>query len=279
MDSDTVPDDKISSEAPSDDQPTAALEPLASPGVAAAEPSGIPSGSDSSGAHYALNGEPPNLSDSQAVLTPAQKKQLALARGSETAMDWVYSCRGRGWGVKVVTIDVEVAGASEKITEIGMVVADVQAGKQQNLHYIVDENKDLFAFGQDPAARQRFIHGESVTLPLSDVVDRVNCILASMLEAGIGLLVGHAAGNDVKWLTSAGIAVQHLPIYDTDAMHKAYLGHPGSTKLEKLGIHYGVECAGDMHNAGNDAWLTWNVLQAQWKRRFCSFLVDPDVRP
>jgi hypothetical protein len=107
-----------------------------------------------------------------------------------------------------------------------------------------------------------FLYGKTQTVPMADMNEICQRIVAWESQYGEITLVGHAVKNDIKYLQQAGVYA-FCPFFegiiDTQQVFLDEAVQP--KKLERCVEEYGESMAG-MHNAGNDAvWTMWVAMK------------------
>ncbi|OQO03828.1 hypothetical protein B0A48_10469 [Cryoendolithus antarcticus] len=228
--------------------------------------------------------EPPEVE--QELLSPQQMAQLKYLHA---VLGLVESrTPASGSHPYFVAIDCEAYEHDQaKITEIGVSVLDVKhtrsksAGSDgsawypaiQHLHLRPIEYRHLVNRNFIKGCPDEFNYGESTFIPLNDVGRILSRIFASpgdlysasdltisipAAAAPDSILVGHALGNDTKYLSSLGCSLNNI-VARIDTQKICGVGKHSQPGLAKLLRALGIEAKG-LHNAGNDAAFTMMAM-------------------
>ncbi|KAK6420840.1 hypothetical protein LTR95_016892 [Oleoguttula sp. CCFEE 5521] len=228
--------------------------------------------------------EPPEVE--QELLSPQQMAQLKYLHEVLGLVD--SRTPASGSHPYFVAIDCEAYEHDQaKITEIGVSVLDVKhtrsksAGSDgsdwypaiQHLHLRPIEYRHLVNRNFIKGCPDEFNYGESTFVPLTDVGRILSRIFASpgdlystpdltisipATAAPDIILVGHALGNDTKYLSSLGCSLNNI-VARIDTQKICGVGKHSQPGLAKLLRALGIEAKG-LHNAGNDAAFTMMAM-------------------
>eukprot|EP00933_Yihiella_yeosuensis_P014422 TRINITY_DN12953_c0_g1_i1.p1 TRINITY_DN12953_c0_g1~~TRINITY_DN12953_c0_g1_i1.p1 ORF type:complete len:464 (-),score=125.70 TRINITY_DN12953_c0_g1_i1:46-1392(-) len=183
----------------------------------------------------------------------------------------------------------------QKITEIGIAVVEVLPSKSKSdianselqndesiaasckfrhRHFLIEEHLELRNGKFVADNKDGFLFGVSEVLRLDDAVREVS----KELNAA-NFIVGHAVQGDLEWLRKAGVvgiskkktSKEDSKIIDTQVLASASEKNPGRS-LKALANCYSLE-PDNLHNGGNDAAFTLQVMLAQ-----CKFAFDKPAR-
>lgn len=190
-------------------------------------------------------------------------------------LEWVY-----GRNLVLICIDIESYERATKnslyILEVGIAIYDPRG--QQHLgtpniktfHLVLDNNLLMKNGRYVPNHREYFMGRELWRMSRKSIVSFTQGLLDYYdgLNGWPAVLVGHGVQNDIKYLKRMGIDVPQWEKIDTQALF-AY----GRNKTNKTNLRTALKetliLSGYMHNGGNDAYLT---LQLLFK------LGDPEIR-
>lgn len=160
---------------------------------------------------------------------------------------------------KIVSIDFEFDPNGkenifdfENISEIGFTVYD--QGVMTAKHYLIEENRKESnkAFLQD-----KFSFGESEWIKISDIDNLLRDVVADN-----EVLLVHGYSSEIKFLEFNNIDISDLEVYDTQLVFKHYFDNdqPNMKRLSHMLQHFDIPYT-FLHNAGNDAYLTFSVFE------------------
>ncbi|KAK9236644.1 ribonuclease H-like domain-containing protein [Lipomyces kononenkoae] len=165
-----------------------------------------------------------------------------------------------------ISVDIEVYELNHNcVTEIGVAVLDLRKGNTKDVkpvgrHLRVKEYMHLKngKFVED--ASEKFEFGTSEILTLKQSAEEVKKIFEEYKDRAI--FVGHDGANDVRYLRQLGVELpEELPMVDTLTLWKINHGEDEQSTLGRLLMEYDIR-SWNLHNAGNDAYYTVQVLMA-----------------
>ncbi|KAK6441665.1 hypothetical protein LTR95_002112 [Oleoguttula sp. CCFEE 5521] len=227
---------------------------------------------------------------------PLEAEQDSLSPQQMAQLKYLYEVLGlierrtpaSGRELLFVAIDCEAYEHDQtKITEIGVSVLDVKNTRSssggpdgsdwypaiQHLHLRPIEYRHLVNRNFIKGCPDDFNYGDSTFIPLTDVGRILSRIFASPgdlhsasdLSISIPpaappdiILVGHALGNDTKYLSSLGCSLNNI-VARIDTQKICGVGKHSQPGLAKLLRALGIEAKG-LHNAGNDAAFTMMAM-------------------
>lgn len=155
---------------------------------------------------------------------------------------------------KLFCLDIETfERKNDKITEIGISIFTPENSELINYHYIVSENIHHRNGKFVPDNKENFLHGNSIILPLEDIVKEVN-----LLVQDTTYLVGHAFSNDKFFLEKCGMT-KFPEVIDTQKVAKLFFEDKRNIGLELLSEQLELSPS-FLHNAGNDTYMTMKSL-------------------
>ncbi|QGN14150.1 ribonuclease H-like domain [Kluyveromyces marxianus] len=170
-------------------------------------------------------------------------------------------------------VDLEAYERNTKIvTEIGVTIYDPRENLAHSVlplirsyHYCIEEAWDLRNGRFVDDAKENFIFGDSILMPLDDVVNEVQFLVDKYLiphnkeeHTWKRALVGHGVEGDIYWLESLNINLpKNVQRFDTlEFCDSMYSNHPSLKRLLNL-CHIPTAY---LHNAGNDSYYTLQLL-------------------
>lgn len=180
-----------------------------------------------------------------------------------------------------MSIDIEAWEKNPNIvTEVGISIWDPRTeddvfsitGPQfENHHIIIEQTLPLRNNRYTPDHKFQYLLGKTKIMDLKHCqmfvqslidkymvdhqLDETNTLPSTRYSRA---LVGHGFSGDLKWLQSLKIRVPEVPVFDTMKLFQAMYGSTGSglgKALRLMNIPHAY-----MHNAGNDAYYTLNLL-------------------
>lgn len=145
-----------------------------------------------------------------------------------------------------------------KITEIGFVF--YKNGVEERKHFLIKENKDLKKDCKTrPNNQQKFAFGETKTITL---LEAKNILLHYIKQTKY--FIGHSAHSENFYLQKMGInLIDYIDyVIDTQNIHMHMTNDDSPIALENLLDFMDIEHS-NLHNAGNDAFYTWEILKKQ----------------
>lgn len=166
-------------------------------------------------------------------------------------------------GVTYLAVDVEAwERDSTKVLEVGLAWVSA-AGLTVHCRHLIVTDHLCYHNGEFVADnRAHFNFGCSEYVELSEL----NALLAHAVDEiatdGDVYLVGHSIMGDLRWLEGQGVdlGTRHLTICDVGQAHQARSHALQLTKLQKMMDELGMDYC-DLHNAGNDAFYSVEVLR------------------
>ncbi|KAI8825076.1 uncharacterized protein EV422DRAFT_517338 [Fimicolochytrium jonesii] len=159
-------------------------------------------------------------------------------------------------GKRFLSLDIESYERDHAfLTEFGWSISHPSATGPPTItakHFIVQEYLCFQNGAYVPDFRYSFMHGDSETIPLGDVLQH----LEEDLSVEGTVLIGHGITSDFDMLESVGFDPRDFvsKIYDTKQIFQAKFAVPApnlAKMCEKLGFETKY-----LHNAGNDAYWT-----------------------
>ncbi|KAK9252363.1 hypothetical protein V1507DRAFT_443887 [Lipomyces tetrasporus] len=167
-----------------------------------------------------------------------------------------------------IAVDVEVYELNHNcVTEVGVAILDLSKGNTKNTkpsgrHFRVKEYMHLKNGRFVDDASEKFEFGESEILTLKECANEVKTIFERYGDKAV--FVGHDAANDVRYLRQVGVELpEELPTADTLTLWKISHGEDAPSTLGNLLIECDIT-SWNLHNAGNDAYYTVQVLMAMY---------------
>lgn len=155
---------------------------------------------------------------------------------------------------KFVSLDFEAFERNQKkITEVGFSV--YENGECKNYHYIVKENIAYLNGSFVADNKFNFAFGKSEILPLKEALSRLSKVLVST-----DYLVGHAVGNELKWLRKNNVELlPDIKTIDTSILAGGFMKIGQRVSLTRILTYLGIK-HNFLHNAGNDSVYTMKAL-------------------
>lgn len=159
---------------------------------------------------------------------------------------------------KVVSIDFEFFIKKDNtydVTELGITFNE--QGKTQSFHFLVEEH---YGKKKNKALQQRFDFGKTEIIQEKQIPK-----LIEMAMVNAQYVLFHEQREDYEILNQMGIKIpKEVTVIDTQLSYKRYFRQKGSVpngeKLESLLSMFKMPYT-NLHNAGNDAYLTLMLLQ------------------
>lgn len=160
---------------------------------------------------------------------------------------------------KVVSIDFEFfmnkKAGTYQVTELG--ISMTEGGEIKGYHFLIKEHYEK---KKNRALQQRFDFGTSQVVSEKQIPALINM---AMKDAQYVLF--HEQREDYEILNQMGVNIpQEIAVIDTQLSYKRYFRQKGSMpngeKLEGLLDMFKMEYK-NLHNAGNDAYMTLKLLQ------------------
>lgn len=194
------------------------------------------------------------------TVKPSQSEAAVIAAAQPHLTTLTESARALVT-LRAMVLDVEKYERGHELLEIGWVEVDGSGRTVCAHHYVVAEHMHLVNRDYCESHAGSFAYGQSEYLPLSAVLQALQCALAH-----VDLLVGHSLEtSDLPWLRALGVSFASVSlIVDVDKVEKAVRKTHESTSLCRLVESvYSVTTHGPAHNAGNDAVATAQVWGQQ----------------
>ncbi|KAK9367023.1 hypothetical protein V1509DRAFT_203827 [Lipomyces kononenkoae] len=167
-----------------------------------------------------------------------------------------------------VSVDIEVYELNHNcVTEIGVAVLDLRQGNTKDAkpvgrHLRVKEYMHLKNGKFVDDASEKFEFGTSEILTLKQCAKEMKKIFDEYGD--LAMFVGHDGANDVRYLRQLGIELpEEMATVDTLTLWQIHHGEDEQSSLGRLLMEYDIK-SWNLHNAGNDAYYTVQVLMAMY---------------
>jgi hypothetical protein len=170
-----------------------------------------------------------------------------------------------------LSLDVEVGedrdiSGKNPLLSVGLLMV-VPGSIRTSVTLVVEENAHI-QNQHCPTDHDAFAFGSTETLPLQAVVQKVQRSLDCIASANTPCVIGHSIDCDRRWLEDSGVAFKNVTVCDIAEVHRVWNNEVNNTGLANMAAAYGVEIGAKLHNAGNDANITFEVFMQMVHTRY-----------